>query len=86
MYDFIFWAIWIIWGSYFSYGVVGYVRSGQGDINWWIWPPFLLTILPFVALKLLFDVQTAVMGMIILNAVAAVAGVIAWFRRGGKPS
>ena len=29
MYDLIFWAIWIIWGSYFAWGVAGFVRSGR---------------------------------------------------------
>ena len=79
MYDLIFWAIWIIWGSYFAWGVAGFMRSGQGDINWWIWPPVLLTILPFAVLKLLFDLQTAKMGLIYLNAAAMAIVLIAWF-------
>ena len=86
LYDLIFWAILLIWGGYLTFGVVGYVRSGKGNVNWWIWPPVALTILPFAILKLMFDFQTAKMGVVILNAGAVAAGIIAWKLTINKPS
>ena len=78
MIDLIFWAILLIWGGYLIYGVVGYVRSPKGNINWWIWPPMAMAFLPFAVLKFLFDFQLAKMAVVILNAGAVAASIIAW--------
>ncbi len=86
LYDLIFWAILLLWGGYLTYGVVGCVRSGKGNINWWVWPPVALTILPFAVLIFLFDFQIAKMGVVILNAGAVAASIIAWKLTINKPS
>ncbi len=84
--EYIFWAICIFWGAYGAIGVVMTVFKGKGDINWWIWPPVALTILPLAILKLLFDIQTAKTGTIILNGVVVLAAIIVWFAGRKKPS
>ena len=74
MIDIIFGTVCILWAAYTVFGV--FSSGGKADISWWIWPPIIMVVMPFLILKLIFNYEVAKISLIALNFGIVIFGMI----------